>query len=207
MFRKVNLYYSESDKLTTMVSSGISVYLKLNTLCHHVTMYICGVYQQLVTDTVSTDKCCLWCRCHFFGQCWLSWLYLLYECFHSNWDFAPKTLSIWLLLSCCNVVFDVFPCRARSSGQLDMSDLTWEQRERVLRYIFARINGTGKTAGQATRMRDGDSVLKSAKRLPIGINGKLAGWDLVLAIQLFHFLTYNVMIRCNEQNVIPNTEY
>ena len=26
-------------------------------------------------------------------------------------------------------------------GKVDMADLTWEQRERVLRLLFARING------------------------------------------------------------------
>ena len=33
-------------------------------------------------------------------------------------------------------------CAARyDSGKVDMSDLTWEQKERVLRYLFARMNG------------------------------------------------------------------
>lgn len=27
------------------------------------------------------------------------------------------------------------------SGKVDISDLTWEQKERVLRYLFARMNG------------------------------------------------------------------
>lgn len=28
------------------------------------------------------------------------------------------------------------------TGNVDVSDLTWEQKERVLRYLFARMNGT-----------------------------------------------------------------
>ena len=28
-----------------------------------------------------------------------------------------------------------------SSGKVEVSDLTWEQKERVLRYLFARMNG------------------------------------------------------------------
>ena len=31
------------------------------------------------------------------------------------------------------------------SGKVDISDLTWEQKERVLRYLFAKINGTKTT--------------------------------------------------------------
>ena len=27
------------------------------------------------------------------------------------------------------------------NGKVDISDLTWEQKERVLRFLFARING------------------------------------------------------------------
>ena len=41
-------------------------------------------------------------------------------------------------------------CRVDVSGKVDISDLTWEQKERVLRYLFAKVNGArdkrGKTA-------------------------------------------------------------
>ncbi|VDI36442.1 Hypothetical predicted protein [Mytilus galloprovincialis] len=29
-------------------------------------------------------------------------------------------------------------------GKCDVSDLTWEQKEKVLRYLFARMNGSAK---------------------------------------------------------------
>lgn len=28
------------------------------------------------------------------------------------------------------------------TGKVDVADLTWEQKERVLRFLFARMNGT-----------------------------------------------------------------
>ena len=34
---------------------------------------------------------------------------------------------------CINLRYD--------SGKVDVGDLTWEQKERVLRYLFARMNG------------------------------------------------------------------
>ncbi len=40
--------------------------------------------------------------------------------------------------------------RVDVSGKVDISDLTWEQKERVLRYLFSKVNGArdkrGKTA-------------------------------------------------------------
>jgi hypothetical protein len=29
-------------------------------------------------------------------------------------------------------------------GKVDVSDLTWEQKEKILRYLFARMNGSAK---------------------------------------------------------------
>lgn len=37
------------------------------------------------------------------------------------------------------------------SGKVDISDLTWEQKERVIRYLFARMNGGAKV----TKMNSG----------------------------------------------------
>nr|KAG5703549.1 hypothetical protein BaRGS_020183 [Batillaria attramentaria] len=37
------------------------------------------------------------------------------------------------------------------TGAVDISDLTWEQKERVMRYLFARMNGTQKAATLPTK--------------------------------------------------------
>jgi hypothetical protein len=35
------------------------------------------------------------------------------------------------------------------SGKVDVSDLTWEQKEKVLRFLFARMNGARGHQSQA----------------------------------------------------------
>lgn len=37
------------------------------------------------------------------------------------------------------------------TGNVDVSDLTWEQKERVLRYLFARMNGTQQAVTSFSR--------------------------------------------------------
>ena len=32
-------------------------------------------------------------------------------------------------------------CRMGVKGNIDISDLTWEQKEKVLRFLFAKMNG------------------------------------------------------------------
>jgi len=44
----------------------------------------------------------------------------------------------YILFVCVNC----FPLFTRyDSGKVDITDLTWEQKERILRYLFARMNG------------------------------------------------------------------
>lgn len=64
--------------------------------------------------------------------------------------------------------------RSQSSGQVDIADLTWEQREKVLRYLFARMNGTTRPPISKT-IQKSDGVLMAAKQLPITQSGEVAG--------------------------------
>ena len=41
----------------------------------------------------------------------------------------------------CHFMYAWCVCRVDISGKVDISELTWEQKERVLRFLFARING------------------------------------------------------------------
>lgn len=40
--------------------------------------------------------------------------------------------------------------RMAAAGKVDISDLTWEQKEKVLRYLFAKINGSKERRQQHT---------------------------------------------------------
>ncbi len=42
---------------------------------------------------------------------------------------------------CCITILYVC-CRNTLIGRVNISDLTWEQKEKVLRYLFGRMNGT-----------------------------------------------------------------
>lgn len=41
----------------------------------------------------------------------------------------------------------LYICRFEISGKVDISDLTWEQREKVLRFLFAKMNGSSHCEG------------------------------------------------------------
>lgn len=40
-------------------------------------------------------------------------------------------------------------CSVGGGGKVDVSELTWEQREKVLRYLFARMNSHTAAANEA----------------------------------------------------------
>jgi len=70
-----------------------------------------------------------------------------------------------------------FRAQPSGGGRVDIADLTWEQKEKVLRYLFARMNGTTKlsstTRGPSTAVAG--SVLQAAQKLPITHSGEVAG--------------------------------
>ena len=55
-----------------------------------------------------------------------------------------------------NAPFCIFMClsfntslyRMAMSGKVDISELTWEQKEKVLRYLFAKMNGARDKRGR-----------------------------------------------------------
>jgi len=51
------------------------------------------------------------------------------------------------------------------SDKVDISDLTWENKEKVLRYLFAKINRTTKTV-QRQKHSAPPSILDSEHSLP-----------------------------------------
>lgn len=55
-----------------------------------------------------------------------------------------STNSVYKDLEAAEKMYDI-------SGKVDISDLTWEQKERVIRYLFARMNGGAKV----TKMNSG----------------------------------------------------
>lgn len=44
------------------------------------------------------------------------------------------------------------------AGHVDISDLTWEQKERVLRFLFARMNSSKKGPQQQQRQGSASSL-------------------------------------------------
>ncbi|XP_067943520.1 basal body-orientation factor 1-like [Watersipora subatra] len=64
---------------------------------------------------------------------------------------------------------------AQPSGQVDIADLTWEQREKVLRYLFARMNGTTRPPLRLTDDVINTRYLKESEKLPITHAGDVAG--------------------------------
>lgn len=67
--------------------------------------------------------------------------------------------------------------RSRTSGPVDISDLTWEQREKVLRYLFARMNGVMRptVVPQTSQTVKTEAMIHSARQLPIMSDGGVAG--------------------------------
>lgn len=60
---------------------------------------------------------------------------------------------------------------------MDISDLTWEQREKVLRYLFARMNGVMKppVVPPSSQSVKSEAMLLAAQQLPITSDGGVAG--------------------------------
>ncbi len=56
-------------------------------------------------------------------------------------------------------------CASRfdSSGRVELSELTWEQKERVLRYLFARMNGARDRRARPLQAALSDSVVPSLR--------------------------------------------
>ena len=61
--------------------------------------------------------------------------------------------------------------RAQSTGAVDIGDLTWEQKEKVLRYLFSRMNGVVKPLPVPSK----PTGLENAQQLAITHSGKTAG--------------------------------
>ena len=53
--------------------------------------------------------------------------------------------------------------RINISGKVDITDLTWEQKERVLRFLFAKLNGAREKRGKTApaHLSQSDSVVPS----------------------------------------------
>lgn len=62
-----------------------------------------------------------------------------------------ENLAFHFLLKSFHLCEFSFFHRYDISGKVDISDLTWEQKERVIRYLFARMNGGAKV----TKMNSG----------------------------------------------------
>lgn len=68
--------------------------------------------------------------------------------------------------------------RSRAAGPVDISDLTWEQREKVLRYLFARMNGVTRppvAAPASHQSGTSEAMIQAAQQLPITSDGGVAG--------------------------------
>uniref|UniRef100_K1QSB4 Basal body-orientation factor 1 n=1 Tax=Magallana gigas TaxID=29159 RepID=K1QSB4_MAGGI len=87
-----------------------------------------------------------------------------------------STNSVYKDLEAAEKMYDI-------SGKVDISDLTWEQKERVIRYLFARMNGGAKV----TKMNSGPplpAIENKVQRLSIthepryDISGKVDISDL-----------------------------
>lgn len=67
--------------------------------------------------------------------------------------------------------------RSQTSGQVDIGDLTWEQKEKVLRYLFARMNGTTRPpiAPHVQPDKGNKLAIQAAQQLPITQSGEVAG--------------------------------
>lgn len=63
---------------------------------------------------------------------------------HAGHSDFPRVRTFRQLDSSTNNVFDDLKAAERWTGvqgKVDMTELTWEQRERILRMLFAKMNG------------------------------------------------------------------
>lgn len=53
------------------------------------------------------------------------------------------------IIRTCIFIYPECTSSVGGSGKVDVSELTWEQREKVLRYLFARMNSPSAAANEA----------------------------------------------------------
>lgn len=71
-----------------------------------------------------------------------------------------STNSVYKDLEAAETLYDI-------SGNVDISDLTWEQKERILRYLFARMNGSKKREGNSLSAPPLPSIEQRQHRLSL----------------------------------------